>query len=63
MFYNCLTNTKILLKMEEQCMYYNYNNFNQNTIFNFIICERGTGKTYELNKRKEVKERSKTKNI
>ena len=42
-------------------MYYNYNNlFSQNTIFNFIIVERGTGKNYGLNKRKEVKERSKT---
>ena len=44
-------------------MYYNYNNFNQNTIFNFIICERDTGKNYGLNKRKEVKERGKTKDI
>lgn len=24
-------------------MYYNYNKFNQNTIFNFIIKERGYG--------------------
>ena len=43
MFYNCFTNTKILLKMEEHHMYYNYNKFNQNTIFNFIIKERGYG--------------------
>ena len=36
-------------------MYYN-NLFNQNTIFNFIIKERGTGKAHELKKRKEVKD-------
>lgn len=29
-------------------MYYNYNNFNQNTIFNFIILERGSGKNYRI---------------
>lgn len=41
-------------------MYYNYK-FNQNSILNFVIKERGAGKTYAiLKKRKEVKERGKT---
>ena len=43
-------------------MYYDYNNLvSHNALFNFIIGERGTGKTYAiLKKRKEVKERGKT---
>ena len=49
--------------MEERRMYYNYNNlFSRNAMFNFIIGERGVGKTYGILK-KAVKDFIKTKDI